>query len=77
MGQGGAMLGQLGQAGKGERESVVPLGIGGRVNTGGARYFVSCTFSLPCIGLSFTPKPLQGSHALPDANPKQMPSQLK
>ncbi len=77
MGQGGAMLGQLGQAGKGYSGNVVPLGMGERADTGGARYFVSCTFSLPCIGLSFTPKPLQGSHALPDANPKQMPSQLK
>ena len=46
MGQGGAMLGQLGQAGKSERESMVPLGIGDRSETGGARYCL--TFLFPC-----------------------------
>jgi len=35
MGQGGAMLGQLGQAGESERGNVVPLGSGDRSETGG------------------------------------------
>jgi len=35
------MLGQLGQAGEGYSENMVPLGIGERAETGGARYFVS------------------------------------
>jgi len=63
-GQGGAMLGQLGQAGKGERESVVPLASGERSDTGGKDTLYPCTFSLPHTGARIELARLKGSHAL-------------
>ena len=64
MGQGRAIGSASTPAGESERESMVPLGIGERADTGGQDTLYPCTFSLPCIGLRFTPKPSQEHHAL-------------
>ena len=58
------MLGQLGQAGKGERESMVPLASGERADTGGKDIVQLFPFSLPHTGARIEPARLKGSHAL-------------
>ena len=64
MGQGVAMLCQLRQAGKSDCGNAVPLENRQGVSREGARKRIDSLFPLAIKGPSFTPKPLQRSHAL-------------